>query len=72
MVADDGLIDGDHRIHGISELGILTRKEVLHRSCKQFVGLIANEITDDSITIPLQYFIDVFSKKLLYRLTQQL
>ena len=71
MLGDDGLVDGNHRIHGISELRVLPRQQTLHRFCKQLVGLTANEIADDGITILLQYLIDVLGQKLLYRLTQQ-
>ena len=72
MLGDDGLINGHHRIHGISELGILTSEQVFHRPRQEFIYLTLNEIADDGITILLQYLIDVLGQKLLYRLTQQL
>ena len=31
MLGDDGLLDGNHRIHGISELCVLTSERVFHR-----------------------------------------
>ena len=71
MLGDDGLVDGNHRIHGISELCFLPRQQILHRFCKQLVGLTANEIADDGITVLLQYLVDVLRKKPLNGLTQQ-
>ena len=71
MVGDDGLVKGNQRVHGICEFRILTGEQVLYRLGKELVGLTPYKVSDDGITILLEYFVDVLGKKSLYGLAQQ-
>ena len=71
MVGDDGSVNGYQRIHSICELDILTGKQVLHRFGKELVGLTPYKVSNDAITVLLQYLVDVLGKKSFNRFTQQ-